>query len=59
VRIERAITIRGRRGAAFLEIINLTNRKNTVSMVWDGDLRSREPVRGLPVLPFLGITIWG
>lgn len=59
VRIERPVTIRGKKGMAFLEVINLTNRKNTVSMVWDNELSRLEPVRGLPLFPFIGVTIWG
>jgi hypothetical protein len=58
-RFDRDITIFRRRGSLFLEVMNLTNRKNTLSMDWDSELTERRPSRGLPIIPFIGLSVWG
>jgi len=58
-RVEREISIFGRSGSIFLEVLNMTARKNSVSMIWNRDLDRRRPVRGLPLLPFIGMTVAG
>jgi hypothetical protein len=57
-RLDRDITLFGRRGTAFVEVMNLTNRRNTLSIQWDGDLLERRPVRGLPMIPYVGLSVW-
>jgi hypothetical protein len=57
LRLDREVQLFGRRGRLFLEILNVTNRANTLSTVWDEDLEKRSPVRGLPLLPFIGLSM--
>ncbi len=59
VRLERSVVMWGRRGAAFFEVMNLTNRRNTLSIQWNRNLDRRRPLRGMPILPFVGLSIWG
>lgn len=56
LRLDREVELFGRRGVVFLEILNITNRANTLSIVWDDDNEKRSPVRGLPILPFIGLS---
>ena len=57
VRFDREVQLFGRHGTVFLEVINVTNRANTLSIIWDDDLEERSPVRGLPLLPFIGLSL--
>jgi|GEM_PF-4784454 len=57
-RVDRDVSLFGRHGSAFIEVMNLTNRRNTLSIQWDADLRERRPVRGLPIIPFIGLSLW-
>ncbi len=56
LRIDRDFSLFGRRGTLFLEVLNSTNRANTISIQWDNDFEERTAIHGLPLLPFLGLS---
>jgi hypothetical protein len=58
LRIDREVTLWGRRGMVFLEVMNATNRKNSQSYQWNSDLTHRYSVTGMPILPFIGLSVW-
>ncbi len=58
LRIDREVMVWGRRGLVFLEVMNATNRKNCQSYQWNSSLSHRYPVTGMPILPFIGLSVW-
>lgn len=58
LRVDREVMIFGRRGLVFLEVMNATNEKNSQSYQWNSELSHRYPVTGMPILPFLGLSVW-
>jgi hypothetical protein len=58
LRVDREVILFGRRGLVFLEVMNATNEKNSQSYQWNSELSHRYPVTGMPILPFLGLSVW-
>jgi hypothetical protein len=57
LRLDRGVRLFGRDGVVFLEVLNVTGRRNTLSIQWNDDFTERKPLRGLPVVPFLGLSL--
>jgi hypothetical protein len=55
LRIERTFTLRLFRLGLFLDIQNATNAVNAEDLLYDYRYRESAPVRGLPILPLLGM----
>jgi len=55
LRVEKTWTMRVWRIAAYLDVQNVYDAENPEATVWDYRYRDRAAVRGLPVLPTLGL----
>src|SRR6185503_7709744 len=53
-RVEKAITMRQVKLSLFLDLQNLTNRKNPEELIYNFDFSRRATIRGLPTLVVLG-----
>jgi TonB family protein len=55
LRVERTFTLRLFRLGVFLDVQNVSNAVNAEDVVYDYRYRDSAPVRGLPILPLLGM----
>jgi TonB family protein len=55
VRFAKAFQIRATKLDLYLEVQNVTNQANVEELVYDADYGERSGIRGLPVLPVLGL----
>ena len=55
VRLEKTWTFQRWRMSAFLDVRNVTNNENAELVQFDYRWREQAPVRGLPILPTLGV----
>jgi TonB family protein len=53
-RIEKAIVVRGAKASLFLDLQNLTNRKNPEELIYNFDFSRRSTITGLPTLAVFG-----
>jgi len=55
VRIEKQWTFTHWKLALYLDVQNVYNSENPEGYVYDYEFRTRQPIRGLPILPILGL----
>lgn len=55
VRIAKSFSLHDTQLDVFLEVQNVTNRKNVEELIYDADYTVRGAIRGLPILPVLGV----
>ena len=56
-RLERTFTLAGHRTNAFLDVQNVTNRKNPEEVIYNFDYTSRKYITGLPTLVVIGLRV--
>ncbi|HVV82034.1 MAG TPA: TonB-dependent receptor [Kofleriaceae bacterium] len=56
-RIERTLTFLGKRTNVFLDVQNVTNRKNPEEIIYNFDYSSRKYITGLPTLAVIGARV--
>jgi hypothetical protein len=56
-RVKKTFVFEGWQMGAFLEILNLYNRKNILTFDYKGDYSEKETVHQLPLIPYFGVTV--
>jgi hypothetical protein len=57
VRLEKAFTLRRYKLNAFIDVQNVTNRKNAEEIIYNFDFTRRAYISGLPTLAVLGLRL--
>jgi TonB family protein len=55
VRVSKTIKVAGTKGEIYADVQNVTDRENAEELVYNQDYSERRNIRGLPILPVVGV----